>query len=67
MVDHLGTDDTRVFKEVAEVGELLKKIAPVAGTLVRTKAAMLFDWDNRWAIEDMKALGRETKNMRRPA
>ena len=40
---------------------LLKKIAPVAGTLVRTKAAMLFDWDNRWAIEDMKALGRETK------
>nr|WP_321153274.1 beta-galactosidase [uncultured Acetatifactor sp.] len=61
VVDHLGTDDTRVFKEVAEVGELLKKIAPVAGTLVRTKAAMLFDWDNRWAIEDMKALGRETK------
>ena len=61
VVDHLGTDDTRVFKEVAEVGELLKKIAPVAGTLVKTKAAMLFDWDNRWAIESMQGLGRETK------
>lgn len=61
VVDHMGTDDTRVFKEVAEVGELLKKIAPVAGTLVKTKAAMLFDWDNRWAIESMQGLGRETK------
>ena len=61
VVDHIGTDDTRVFREVAEVGELLKKIAPAAGTLVKTRAAMLFDWDNRWAIEDMKALGRNTK------
>lgn len=61
VVDHMGTDDTRVFKEVAEVGELLKKIAPVAGTLVKTKAAMLFDWDNRWAIQSMQGLGRETK------
>lgn len=61
VVDHIGTDDTRVFKEVAEVGELLQKITPAAGTLVKTRAAMLFDWDNRWAIEDVKALGRETK------
>lgn len=61
VVDHIGTDDTRIFREVAEVGELLKKIAPAAGTLVKTKAAMLFDWDNRWAIEDMQGLGRNTK------
>lgn len=61
VVDHIGTDDTRVFREVAEVGELLKKIAPAAGTLVKTRAAMLFDWDNRWAIQDMQGLGRKTK------
>lgn len=61
VVDHLGTDDTRVFKEVAEVGESLRKLAPVAGTLVRTKAALLFDWDNRWAIQDVKALAADTK------
>lgn len=61
VVDHLGTEDTRIFKEVAEVGELLKKIAPVAGTLVETKAAMLFDWESRWALEDMQGLGRNTK------
>ena len=56
VVDHLGTDDTRVFKEVAEVGEALGKLSNLAGTLVKTKAALLFDWDNRWAIQDVKAL-----------
>lgn len=61
VVDHLGTDDTRVFREVAEVGESLRKLAPVAGTLVKTKAALLFDWDNRWAIHDVKALAADTK------
>ena len=62
VVDHNGTGDTRVFREVAEVGELLKKIAPAAGTTVRSRAAVLFDWDNRWAIWDVKALAQETKN-----
>ena len=61
VVDHMGTDDTRVFGEVAEVGKLLQKIAPVAGTTVPTRAALLFDWDNRWAIWDVKALCQETK------
>jgi beta-galactosidase len=62
VVDHLGKDDTRIFREVAEVGDILKKIAPAAGTLVRAKAALLFDWDNRWAIQDAKALSEKTKN-----
>lgn len=61
VVDHAGTDDSRVFRDVAEAGELLKKLAPVAGTTVSTRAALLFDWDNRWAIWDVKALGQETK------
>ncbi len=61
VVDHIGTDDTRVFREVAEVGEAMKKLAPVAGTLVKTRAAMLFDWDNRMAIRDARALSDETK------
>ncbi len=61
VIDHLGTDDTRVFREVAEVGETLKKISEAAGTLVKAKTALLFDWDNRWAIQDVKALADTTK------
>lgn len=61
VVDHLGAEDTRIFLEVARVGEILKKISPAAGTLVKAKAALLFDWDNRWAIQDAKALSEQTK------
>lgn len=61
VVDHLGRDDTRVFKEVSEVGELLKKLAPVTGSRVASKAAVLFDWSNRWAIKDMQGMARDTK------
>ncbi len=61
VVDHIGTDDTRVFREVAEVGELLRKIAPAAGTTVKPRAALLFDWDNRWAIDDAKAFSQASK------
>ncbi len=62
VVDHLGRDDTRVFKEVSEVGELLKKLAPVTGSRVASKAAVLFDWSNRWAIKDMQGMAYDTKN-----
>ncbi len=62
VVDHLGRDDTRVFKEVSEVGEILKKLAPTAGSKVTSKAAVLFDWSNRWAIKDMQGMARDTKN-----
>ena len=61
VVDHLGRDDTRVFKEVSEVGELLKKLAPVTGSRVASKVAVLFDWSNRWAIKDMQGMAHDTK------
>lgn len=62
VIDHLGTDDTRVFREVAEVGALLKKIPQVAGSVVHMPVAMIYDWDNRWAIDIMRGLAQETKN-----
>lgn len=61
VVSHDGTENTRVFREVSEVGSLLKKIAPAAGSLVKADAALLFDWDNRWAVNDAGALSHQTK------
>ncbi len=55
VIDHAGIDN-RVFREVSEIGQILKKIGSVAGTKVNAKAALLFDWDNRWAIQDMQAM-----------
>jgi beta-galactosidase len=61
VIDHLGTDDTRIFREVEEVGSLLKAASEVAGTTISSKCALIFDWDNRWAIQDMKGLGQSSK------
>ena len=39
VVDHLGTNDTRVFKEVAELGETLKKLSDVQGSVTKAEVA----------------------------
>jgi len=62
VVDHVGHEHTRVFRDVAEVGEVLKKLDPVIGTTVKPEVAIIYDWENRWAIEDMNALGRARRN-----
>ena len=62
VLDHLGTSDTRIFREVADVGNAVKKLSEVCGTLVESEVAMIFDWDTMWAIDDMKGMAQETKN-----
>lgn len=61
VLDHLGRSDTRVFRDVAELGRLLASLKEVSGTIVKAKAAILFDWDNRWAIDDAAAFSDKTK------
>lgn len=52
VVGHDNSDDTRVFKDVAKVGEELKNIAEVSGTLTQNEVAMLFDYDNFWSLRN---------------
>lgn len=61
VIDHIGTNDTRVFKEVASLGAELKSIKEISGTVSDNKVAIIYDWDNRWAIDDAWALSNETK------
>lgn len=51
VVDHVGHEHTRVFGEVADLGSLLESISEVAGSRVPAQTAVVFDWENRWAIE----------------
>ena len=50
MVPHAGTD-SRVWREVVSLGAELRRLAPVAGRPVPAQAALLFDWENWWALE----------------
>lgn len=52
VIDHYGGDDTRVFEEVREVGESLKNLGEIAGTMPKPQVAVVFDWESRWAMED---------------
>ncbi|WNR45727.1 beta-galactosidase [Paenibacillus roseipurpureus] len=52
VVDHVGHEHTRVFRDVASLGETLSKLTPVIGTTTKSEAAILFDWDNWWAVND---------------
>lgn len=61
VVDHYGGADTRVFQDVAQVGRDLEKLDQVLGSYRDSKVAIVFDWDNGWAIEDMQALKRDKK------
>ncbi|MGO4744861.1 beta-galactosidase [Serratia quinivorans] len=52
VIDHSGRLDTRVGKEVCELGRLLAAMAPVAGSRVEARVAIIFDWESRWAMDD---------------
>ncbi|MDT8715164.1 beta-galactosidase [Clostridium sp. 19966] len=54
VVDHCGHENTRVFRDVTDVGNALTKLDEVLGTTFDSKVGIVFDWDNRWAANDAK-------------
>jgi len=53
VVDHYGEADTRVFRDVAEVGDYLEKSGTtICDTPVKSKIALIYDWECRWAVKD---------------
>jgi beta-galactosidase len=50
VVDHEGSEQGRVFQDVAAHGALLKKLDAIVGTSVQPEVAVLFDWEVRWAL-----------------
>ena len=50
LLPHAGTD-SRIWREVVDLGASLGAIAEVAGSRVRADVAVVVDWDSRWASE----------------
>lgn len=61
VIDHLGRSDTRIFKDVAELGSLLSSLGELRGSVIKSRAAVIFDWNCWWAINDMMGLAQSTK------
>lgn len=52
VIEHAGHEFTRVFRECAELG---KELQQLGGRLLdsrsRARAAVMYDWENRWGVE----------------
>ncbi|MGL6197325.1 MAG: beta-galactosidase [Lachnospiraceae bacterium] len=52
VIEHAGTDQTRVFREVQELGKELETLSDVIlDSANQSEVGILFDWDNFWSIE----------------
>lgn len=61
VVDHVGHENTRVFRDVADLGVKLEKLGAVVGTTVRPDVAIIYDWENLWALNDAQGPRRGDK------
>ncbi|MBN1964551.1 MAG: beta-galactosidase [Anaerolineae bacterium] len=53
VVEHAGRTDTRVFREVSELGAELQALGDsIVGAVTEAKVGIVFDWDNWHALED---------------
>ncbi|SEO52884.1 beta-galactosidase [Amphibacillus marinus] len=51
VIEHVGHEHTRVFRECAELGQELNNLgSELLGSRLEAKVGIMFDWENRWAI-----------------
>lgn len=52
VIEHAGHENTRVFRETAELGAELEKLGDtLIGAETKAKVGIYFDWDTYWALE----------------
>ena len=61
VVSHDGTENTRVFRAVQKTGQILKHIDEICGSVTQAKAAIIFDWENWWALNDCQGYAMNNK------
>lgn len=61
VVDHDNSEENRVFKEVSQLGEILDKIKEIKGSMKQSKVAIIYDWENDWALKDAQGFGKDSR------
>ncbi|MEC0230878.1 beta-galactosidase [Paenibacillus alba] len=52
VIEHVGHEHTRVFRECAELGAELQTLSDkLLDARVNTRVGIVYDWENRWAVE----------------
>ncbi len=54
IVSHEGSEHNRIFQQAAQIGAELEKLSPsVVGSRVQAQVALIMDWQNWWAVENL--------------
>lgn len=61
VINHSSDTTSRSFKEVKKVGEVLSDISEICEADTPVQAAVIYDWENKWAMED--AQGPRNQNL----
>lgn len=61
VLSHNGSENTRVFREVAEVGKRLEELQYIKDTNTQSRIALIYDWENMRALEEQKSLHSKKK------
>lgn len=54
VLDHYDGSDTRTFQDVCKTGDMLERLKEVTGSKTNAQVAVLYDWENLWALEGSK-------------
>lgn len=63
VIDHVGDESPRMFREVAGVGADLKAIGQIVGASTPARVAFVHDWENRWALNNAQGPSVVAKNI----
>lgn len=65
VIDHNGKAEGRVFDDVKNLGIELEALKEIAGTEVKAEAAVVYEYRNRWAIDNAMGFCNADKKYKR--
>jgi beta-galactosidase len=64
VVGHDGTDRTRVFRHVAELGARLGRAAGITdAAMAKPEVAVVYDWESNWALHATSGFGESARRI----
>jgi beta-galactosidase len=66
VIDHNNKPEGRVFDDVKNLGITLEKIKEIAGTETKSQVALVYEFRNRWAIDNSSGFNNADKKYKRP-
>lgn len=60
VIAHSGRTDTRVFKEITQLGKTLASVGTmIKDSRIEAKVGLVFDWENMWALNYMAGITKD--------